>query len=80
MPTNEEKKDFQTWAIEASDCDRTITFQGIWISIFHRTTRHIAVAEASPDIEKEYIIEAGYECQLHGGGTGSSAVLSDKIV
>ncbi|PQE15175.1 hypothetical protein CJF30_00011399 [Rutstroemia sp. NJR-2017a BBW] len=78
MSTSEEQKDFQAWFIDASDHDRTIVFKGEWITIYNRTTKNTPVKEGSPDTEKEYTIEADYECILHGGGEGSFARISDK--
>ncbi|PQE16131.1 hypothetical protein CJF30_00011151 [Rutstroemia sp. NJR-2017a BBW] len=77
MSESEEQKDFQIWAIEPSDHVRKIEFKGKLILIFNRETKDTAVDEDNVNIVQEYKIEKGYECELHGGGVGSFARLSD---
>jgi len=79
MSAFKEYTDFQGLYIEASHNDRTIVFKGSGIAIFNRKTDDTAVDEVNVTIEKEFQIEKGYECELHGGGAGSLARLSDII-
>ncbi|CAD6440557.1 69451c46-2256-422a-96c8-c843b859626a [Sclerotinia trifoliorum] len=79
MSASEEKKDFQIWGIEESDHDRKIEFKGKLILIYNETTKHTPVDKLDVNNREGFIIPKGYTCELHGGGTGSFARLSDMI-
>jgi hypothetical protein len=67
----EEVQNFQSFSFPATGSERTIRFVGRRIQVYHETTKECKVDEDDVSTKRDFVVPAGYKCEVFGGG-GSS--------